>query len=95
MRATVAISVAWSEHERPNLPVTVELGHGGFGNGGHPTTRLVVEELIGRIAGGERVLDVGAGSGVLGLVALGLGAARWSPSTTSRAWWRLRRGTPR
>lgn len=45
-----------------------------FGHGGHPTTRLLLEELDRRIAGGERVLDVGCGSGVLSVAAALLGA---------------------
>ena len=53
----------------------VELGVGGFGSGEHPSTRLVLEQLVARINGGERVLDVGCGSGVLGLCALRLGAS--------------------
>jgi ribosomal protein L11 methyltransferase len=48
---------------------------GGFGSGGHPATRLLLEDLAALIAGGERVLDVGCGSGVLGLCALRLGAS--------------------
>ncbi len=67
---------AWSEHERADLPGLIELGPGGFGSGRHPATRLVVEELLGRITGGERILDVGCGNGVLGLCALRLGASR-------------------
>ena len=70
----LSVCVAWSEHDRRDLPGLVELGPGGFGNGQHPTTRLLVEALLERIAGGERVLDVGCGSGVLGLCALRLGA---------------------
>ena len=58
---------AWSEHDRNGFPTVIELGAGGFGNGEHPATRLVVDVLVERIAGGERVLDVGCGSGVLGL----------------------------
>ena len=68
---------AWSEHDRRGLSNVVELDPGGgFGTGEHPSTRLLLEELAARIAGGERVLDVGCGSGVLGLGALRLGAAR-------------------
>ena len=47
-----------------------------FGHGGHPTTRLVLEELDRRIVGGEHVLDVGCGSGILTIAAAKLGAAR-------------------
>jgi ribosomal protein L11 methylase PrmA len=72
----LSVAFAWSEHDRRDLPSVVELAGGGFGSGQHPSTRLVVEQLVERIAGAERVLDVGCGSGVLGLAALALGAAR-------------------
>jgi ribosomal protein L11 methylase PrmA len=72
----LSVCFAWSEHARTDVPGMIELGLGGFGNGRHPTTRLVVEELLDRISGGERVLDVGCGSGVLGLCALRLGASQ-------------------
>jgi len=72
----LSLCFAWSEHDRTDLPGLIELGPGGFGNGDHPSTRLLVEELVTRIQGGERVLDVGCGSGVLGLSALELGAAQ-------------------
>ena len=71
----LSVCRAWWEHDRRGLPGVVELGPGGFGDGRHPTTGQIIEELLERTAGGERVLDVGCGSGILGLCALRLGAA--------------------
>ena len=71
----LSVCRAWSAHDRRALPGLIELGPGGFGDGRHPTTHQMIEVLVDRIAGGERVLDVGCGSGILGLCALKLGAA--------------------
>lgn len=45
-----------------------------FGTGQHHTTKMVMEALEDVITGGERVLDLGCGSGILTIAALLLGA---------------------
>lgn len=56
------------------VEVIVDPGR-AFGSGAHPSTRLALAALVQLVQGGERVLDVGCGSGVLALAALALGGA--------------------
>ena len=56
------------------VPLILEPGL-TFGTGSHATTRLCLTALEKTIRGGERVLDLGCGSGILSIAALKLGAA--------------------
>jgi len=56
-----------------DVVVTVDPGR-AFGTGTHESTRLVMKELDQRVKGGEIVLDVGCGTGILAICALKLGA---------------------
>jgi ribosomal protein L11 methyltransferase len=56
--------------------LTVDIDPGrAFGNGGHPTTRAALDALVPEVRPGDRVLDVGCGSGVLAVAAARLGAS--------------------
>ena len=46
-----------------------------FGTGHHETTRLIIESLLKNIRPGDKILDLGAGSGILSIAALKYGAS--------------------
>lgn len=65
----------WRDYEPDPEDIVVALDPGmAFGTGLHPTTRLCVRQLEQRVTDGITVLDVGAGSGILSIVAAKLGA---------------------
>jgi ribosomal protein L11 methyltransferase len=70
------IGATW--HEAPlDVPAVIRIDPGlAFGTGSHPTTRLMLSFIERVVQGGEGVLDYGCGSGILGIAAAKLGAAR-------------------
>ncbi|MDY5631348.1 MAG: 50S ribosomal protein L11 methyltransferase [Bacteroidaceae bacterium] len=46
-----------------------------FGSGTHPTTQMILTELLGLPLEGKRVMDAGCGTGVLGILAMQRGAS--------------------
>lgn len=67
---------AWLANDEPErLPIVLEPGM-AFGTGAHPSTRLCLEALEERVRPGDVVVDVGCGSGILGIAAARLGARR-------------------
>lgn len=66
---------SWEQAESAPGDVVLTIDpENAFGSGDHETTRLVLTVLEQRISGGERVLDVGCGSGILSIAAVRLGA---------------------
>ena len=70
----LAIVPSWQEYDTDRVKLVLDPGL-AFGTGGHETTSLCLEALDETITGGERVLDIGTGSGILAIAALKLGAA--------------------
>ncbi|MBJ7590667.1 MULTISPECIES: 50S ribosomal protein L11 methyltransferase [Aeromonas] len=70
------ICPSWRDVPNPDA-VNVMLDPGlAFGTGTHPTTALCLQWLDGLDLSGKTVVDFGCGSGILGIAALKLGAAR-------------------
>ncbi len=72
----VVVRPPWIAHEPQGDEVVVELDPGmAFGTGLHPSTRLSTLGVEQVVLQGDRVLDVGTGSGILAIAALKLGAS--------------------
>ena len=72
----VTVVPAWQEYTPAEGEKIIRMDPGmAFGTGTHETTRLVMRFLQDVITGGERVLDLGCGSGILSLCASKLGAS--------------------
>ena len=69
----LAIVPSWQDYDTDRVKLILDPGL-AFGTGGHETTNLCLEVLDERVKGGERVLDIGTGSGILAIAALKLGA---------------------
>lgn len=71
----IIVKPTWEDCDAGPGDVIVEIDPGmAFGTGYHPTTQLCLLVLQEIVKGGEVVLDVGTGSGVLAIAAARLGA---------------------
>lgn len=71
----IVVSPSWEECDIGDRDVLLRIDPGmAFGTGCHESTRLCLQALQDFIRGGETVLDVGTGSGILAVAAAKLGA---------------------
>ena len=72
----LTIVPSWEEYVPQSADEQVTLLDPGkaFGTGTHPTTKLALLGLESAIRGGDKMIDVGTGSGVLSIAACKLGA---------------------
>lgn len=69
------INPSWYTDTDPEGRAVLNIDPGlAFGTGKHETTRLCMEALERYVSTGSKVLDVGCGSGILGIAAVLLGA---------------------
>lgn len=73
----LTIVPSWTNYQPQQADeIIIRLDPGkAFGTGTHPTTRLALQALQQVIFGGESLIDVGSGSGVLSIAAQYLGAS--------------------
>ena len=69
----LAICPSWLSTDLPGRVLKMDPGM-AFGSGTHETTFLCLEALSEHIKGGEKILDIGTGSGILAIGGLLLGA---------------------
>ena len=71
----LVICPTWRTVETSESDILIHLDPGmAFGTGHHPTTRTWMEILERETKPGDRILDVGCGSGILSVVAVKVGA---------------------
>ena len=74
MRTVIVPTWRTYEPRENDVVITIDPGM-AFGTGHHPTTRMCLELLEIHVEPGDRVLDLGCGSGVLSIAAAKLGAS--------------------
>lgn len=72
----IAVCPPWDQVPQPEGGCTIVIEPKmAFGTGAHETTRLALVAIDETLTAGDRVLDVGTGSGILSIAAVKLGAA--------------------
>ena len=73
----IVIKPLWENIEKKDGQVVIELDPGmAFGTGTHETTRMCLEIMENTVKKGDKVLDIGTGSGILSIAAIKMGAEK-------------------
>ena len=72
----IVVKPSWEEYEASSGEIVITLDpSSAFGTGAHETTRMCVKSLEKYVKKGQKVLDLGTGSGILAVAAALLGAS--------------------
>ncbi len=73
----VVIKPTWEDYKPKDGDIVIEMDPGiAFGSGTHETTRMCLDLVQKHMKPGASVMDVGCGSGILGIACAKLGACR-------------------
>ena len=73
----LAVVPSWEDYKNQDNRTVLSIDPGAaFGTGTHATTSLCLNVLDKEISGGEKVLDIGCGSGILAIASVLLGAEK-------------------
>ena len=73
----IVVVPEWVDYKPAGDDVVFTIDPGtAFGTGQHQTTQLCIHALQKWVAAGDKVLDIGCGSGILSIISLLLGASR-------------------
>jgi len=73
----IVVKPEWEEYEKKEGEIVIEIDPGmAFGTGTHETTSMCINQIEKNLKNGDRIIDIGCGSGILAMAAVLLGAKR-------------------
>ena len=73
----IVVKPEWEAYEAEEGEIVIEIDPGmAFGTGTHETTSMCINQIEKNLKAGDRVIDIGSGSGILSMAAVLLGAEK-------------------
>ena len=73
----IVVKPEWEEYSPQEGEIVIEIDPGmAFGTGTHETTSMCINQIEKNLKEGDRVIDIGSGSGILSMAAVLLGAEK-------------------
>ena len=73
----IVVKPEWEEYSPQEEEIVIEIDPGmAFGTGTHETTSMCINQIEKNLKAGDRVIDIGSGSGILSMAAVLLGAEK-------------------
>ena len=73
----IVVKPEWEEDSPQEGEIVIEIDPGmAFGTGTHETTSMCINQIEKNLKAGDRVIDIGSGSGILSMAAVLLGAEK-------------------